>query len=34
VAATSVEEHDTALSYDYPVFSQPMSGADFISELG
>jgi len=34
VAATSVEEHDNALTYDYPMFSQPMSAADFIGELG
>ena len=25
VAATSIEEHDNALSYDYPMFSEPMS---------
>jgi ureidoacrylate peracid hydrolase len=34
VAATSVEEHDNALKYDYPMFSQPMSSAEFIAELG
>ena len=34
VAATSPEEHDNALKYDYPMFSQPMASADFISELG
>jgi ureidoacrylate peracid hydrolase len=33
VAATSVEEHDNALKYDYPMFSQPMSSAEFIAEL-
>ena len=33
VAATSVEEHDNALSFDFPMFSQPMSSDDFISEL-
>ncbi len=33
VAATSVEEHENALTYDYPMFSQPMSSADFISVL-
>ncbi len=33
VAATSVEEHDNALTYDYPMFSQPMSAAAFIDEL-
>jgi nicotinamidase-related amidase len=34
VAATSPEEHDNALKYDYPMFSQPMSAQDFIAELG
>jgi nicotinamidase-related amidase len=34
VAATSVEEHDNALSYDYPMFSQPMSSSEFIEQLG
>ncbi len=34
VAATSVEEHDNALKYDYPMFSKPMSSAEFIAELG
>lgn len=33
VAATSVEEHDNALSYDYPMFSEPMSATDFIEQL-
>jgi ureidoacrylate peracid hydrolase len=33
LAATSVEEHDNALSYDFPMFSAPMSSADFINEL-
>jgi nicotinamidase-related amidase len=33
VAATSVEEHDNAIKYDYPMFSTPMAGADFIAEL-
>jgi nicotinamidase-related amidase len=33
VAATSAEEHDNALKYDFPMFSQPMVAADFISEL-
>jgi ureidoacrylate peracid hydrolase len=33
VAATSVEEHENALKYDYPMFSQPMSGDQFIDEL-
>jgi nicotinamidase-related amidase len=34
VAATSVEEHDNALSYDYPMFSEPASSADLIAALG
>jgi nicotinamidase-related amidase len=34
VAATSVEEHDNAIAYDYPMFSQPMTSEEFIAELG
>ncbi len=34
VAATSVEEHDNALRYDYPMFSEPMTSAEFIGALG
>jgi nicotinamidase-related amidase len=34
VAATSVAEHDNALTYDFPMFSEPMTSTDFISELG
>jgi ureidoacrylate peracid hydrolase len=33
VAATSVEEHDNALSYDFPMFSEPMSSAEFVAQL-
>jgi nicotinamidase-related amidase len=33
VAATSAEEHENALKYDFPMFSQPMASADFIAEL-
>jgi nicotinamidase-related amidase len=33
VAATSIAEHDNALTYDYPMFSQPMSANEFIAEL-
>src|ERR1700728_1357420 len=33
VAATSVEEHDNALAYDYPMFSEPMSSSEFIDQL-
>jgi nicotinamidase-related amidase len=32
-AATSHEEHDNALAYDFPMFSQPMSADEFIAEL-
>ncbi len=34
VAATSIEEHDNAIAYDYPMFSQPMTSEEFIAELG
>ncbi|GGW57245.1 peroxyureidoacrylate/ureidoacrylate amidohydrolase RutB [Streptomyces lucensis JCM 4490] len=33
VAATSQEEHDNAISYDYPMFSLPMTSADVIAAL-
>jgi len=33
VAATSQEEHDNALKYDYPMFSKPMTSAEVIAEL-
>jgi nicotinamidase-related amidase len=33
VAATSVEEHENALKYDYPMFSLPMTAGEFVSEL-
>jgi ureidoacrylate peracid hydrolase len=33
VAATSIEEHDNALTYDFPMFSEPMTSSDFINEL-
>ena len=34
VAATSPEEHDNAIKYDYPMFSRPMSAAEFLEQLG
>jgi ureidoacrylate peracid hydrolase len=34
VAATSPEEHDNALKYDFPMFSTPMASDDFISQVG
>ena len=33
VAATSVEEHDNAIAYDYPMFSKPMTSEELIAEL-
>jgi ureidoacrylate peracid hydrolase len=33
VAATSVEEHENALKYDYPMFSQPMTAGEFVEQL-
>lgn len=33
VAGTSVEEHENAIKYDYPMFSTPMAASDFIAEL-
>ena len=33
LAATSVDEHDNALSYDFPMFSEPMSSGEFIDQL-
>ena len=33
VAATSVEEHDNALRYDFPMFSEPMTSSEFISAV-
>ena len=34
VAATSQAEHDNALKYDYPMFSKPMTTAEYIAALG
>jgi nicotinamidase-related amidase len=34
VAATSAEGHDNALRYDYPMFSVPMTSAEFIEAIG
>jgi nicotinamidase-related amidase len=33
VAATSQEEHDNAIRYDYPMFSKPMAGKEFAGAL-
>jgi nicotinamidase-related amidase len=32
-AATSVPEHENAISYDYPMFSKPMTAADVIAQF-
>lgn len=34
VAATSIEEHDNAIAYDYPMFSEPKTSTEFVAELG
>ena len=33
VAATSAEEHDNAIRFDYPMFSTPMSAEEFTGSL-
>jgi len=33
LAATSIEEHDNAISKDYPMFSRPVSSTDFVAAL-
>jgi nicotinamidase-related amidase len=33
VGATSMAEHDNAIAYDYPMFSRPMTSAEFGAEL-
>lgn len=33
VAATSQDEHDNAIAYDFPMFSLPMTSADVIAAL-
>ena len=32
-AATSPEQHDNAIAYDFPMFSQPTTSEDFIGKL-
>ena len=34
VAATSAEEHDNALKFDFPMFSKPMTASEFVSSIG
>lgn len=33
VGATSVEEHENAIKYDYPMFSKPTTTAEFVAGL-
>jgi nicotinamidase-related amidase len=33
MAATSLEQHDNAITYDFPMFSQPTTSREFINEL-
>jgi nicotinamidase-related amidase len=33
LGATSIEEHDNAIKYDYPMFSKPMTSAEFAGSL-
>ena len=33
VGATSEEEHKNAITYDYPMFSKPMTAAEFVDTL-
>jgi len=34
VAATSAEEHQNALKYDFPMFSRPMPSSEVLAQLG
>lgn len=34
MAATSVEEHDNAITHDFPMFSHPTTAEAFVAELG
>ena len=34
VGATSAEEHTNAITYDYPMFSKPMSAREFADTIG
>jgi hypothetical protein len=33
VAATSLEQHDNAITHDFSMFCQSASSADFVGEL-
>ena len=34
VAATSMEEHDNAITYDFPMFSESMRASELTDRLG
>lgn len=34
LGATSMEEHENAIKYDYPMFSKPMTSGEFAEALG
>jgi len=34
VAGTSIEEHENAITYDYPMFSKPTTADEFVDQLG
>jgi ureidoacrylate peracid hydrolase len=34
VAATSMDQHENALNYDFPMFSKPMTSGEFLDQLG
>jgi nicotinamidase-related amidase len=34
VAATSSEEHQNALKFDFPMFSRPMPSSEVLAQLG
>jgi nicotinamidase-related amidase len=34
VAGTSIEEHNNAIKYDYPMFSKPMPSSEVLAHLG
>lgn len=33
MAATSLEQHDNAIAYDFPMFSKPTASGDFVGDL-
>ncbi len=34
LAGTSIEEHQNAIKYDFPMFSKPMPSSEFLGHLG